>query len=284
MSVVIESSQTGSSSNSASVTVTKPTGLAVDDLIVAVIYAHDTSGSPGLNTPSGWTLVGSNARAMTGSDIMEYAIFYKKAASGDVAASNFTFSAGTTMDFIDAVLLRVSGIRTDVASLGAFSRQSKTDTDNPSFTVSLSPAQDNVLYIATFTSFDIPFTATNVTLNGTNPTWTRYLNASHTVDSSAAVQVFASIDATPESSITTVTPTETGSNSGTDSECSLSFFMGQVDVNATLSLVTTSNTVFSPLGSAGAHATIATTETTNEAFGITAIGSTGTKWTKINKS
>lgn len=255
MAVTIESNQTASASSTTTLTITKPTGLAVDDLMVAVVYYHDDTTSD-WNTPSGWTLAGARSDGLSGGDSHKFSVFYKKADSSDVAASNFTFTTTSTANFLDGVLLRVSGIRTDAAALGAYSDQTKTDVDNPSYTVSIAPDQENVLYVATFVSGDAPYTATDVTINGTNPTWTRYLNVAHTIDASGSCQVFAAVDSSPESSITTLTPTETGSDTGTDSIGSISWFMGQVDADTTPAFATSTQSGFAPVGSAGAHATV----------------------------
>lgn len=278
MAVVVESSQTGSASSTSTLTIAKPAELAVDDLLVAVVYQHKDSSSTTFNTPSGWSLAGNeiDSPGGAGSDTHGYAIFYKLATSGDVAASNFSFTTGVSTDFLNGVLLRVSGIRTD-SQFGAYDDETLTDEDNPSYTVSLSPAQNNVLYVAVFMSDK--YTATDVTLNGTNPTWTRYLNASNTIDGTFFIQAFAAPDASPESSITTLTPTETGSDSGTDSVGALAFFLGQNDASATLTLTTTTNTKFDPAGSAGASLTLNLTETTNTKFDPVGESSSPTNWT-----
>lgn len=284
MAVVIESNNTASSSASDTVTITKPTGLAVDDLMVAVIYAHDTSGTPGLNTPSGWSLAGGEADALTGGDIIEFAIFYKLADSGDVVASNFSFTADSTMDYMDGVILRVSGIRTDADSLNGYSEQTLTATDNPTYTVSLTPDPENDLYVVVCMSGKSPYTATDLDITGTDPTWTRYLNVAHTVDDSSAFQVFAAVDATPESSITSVDPTETGSDTGTDSVCGFAIFTGITNASYTVPFATNTNTAFAPTGSAGASYTVPLASNTNTAFAPTGAGYAPTKWTPTTKS
>lgn len=278
MAVVIESSQSASAAATNTVTVTKPTGLAVNDLLVAFVYAHDDTGGPAIATPSGWTAGPGDADVMSASDVHEYRILYKMADSGDVAASNFSFTAGSTVDYIDAAIIRVSGIRTDT-QLGGSDTDTLDDTDNPTYTVSLAPAQNNILYCAMFTSFSAPYTATDVVLNGTNPTWTRYLNVSHTVDATGSCQAFAAVDASPESSITSVDPTETGSDTGTDSDMGIIFFLGKNDASTTPTFVTTANNAFAPSGQAGAQTTPVFTETSHTAFNPDGTATTETTWT-----
>lgn len=79
-----EGTPTGSLSSTS--TVTKPAGLAVDDVMVA----YTVSNLNGMTAPAGWTQVLSKD-ASTG-DLFRVRVFYKVATSSDVAASNFVFS------------------------------------------------------------------------------------------------------------------------------------------------------------------------------------------------
>lgn len=67
-------------------TVTKPSGLAVNDVMVA----YTVSNLNGMTAPGGWTQVLSED-ASTG-NLFRVRVFYKVATSSDVAASNFVFS------------------------------------------------------------------------------------------------------------------------------------------------------------------------------------------------
>lgn len=75
--------------NTTSFTVTKPTGLAVGDLMIAFVTINNSGIS---SAPSGWTLFDSDASSV-GEAWANY-VYYKIATSGDVAASNFTWTAG----------------------------------------------------------------------------------------------------------------------------------------------------------------------------------------------
>lgn len=68
--------------------VTKPTGLAVDDLMLAFcLTAIDT-----VTPPSGWTQLDSDDASN-----MRSIVFYKFAVASDVSASSFTFTAGSAL-------------------------------------------------------------------------------------------------------------------------------------------------------------------------------------------
>jgi hypothetical protein len=84
MAAVIQSFNTTAIASAATVVVTKPTGLAVGDLMVAHLY-HSVQTITGL---AGFTELINNS---DGSDISGK-ILYKIADSSDVAASDFTFN------------------------------------------------------------------------------------------------------------------------------------------------------------------------------------------------
>lgn len=92
--------------NSTSVVVTKPTSLAVGDLMMAQLVIHANGRT--ITLPSGFTQLDLRSEASTGHDSQ---ISYKIADAGDVAAANFTFT--------------ISGI--GVYLLGAISRFTDPD-------------------------------------------------------------------------------------------------------------------------------------------------------------
>jgi len=286
MAIVIESTSTQAytAPTGNDITITKPTGLAVDDLMVACVshFAEVSNINLNFTTPSGWTLSQESGISI-GGDGGSYAVFYKLADASDVAASDFTFSVLSAQEYMGGCIMRVSGIRTDVAQLGGSDEEGLSDTDNPSYTVSLAPAQNTVLYVATFLSGAVPYNTTDVTITGTNPTWTQQFDTTVTVSDSARFEVFTAIDTSPESSITTLTPTETGSSSNTDSYASLSFFLGQNDASTTPTFTATTQDAFAPAGSAGAHAPTTLTETSNTALAPEGFGNSPTQWTNTTK-
>lgn len=87
MAVAIASKSTSSSG-----TLTKPTGLAVGDLMVAVLF---NTGSATWDTLTGWTAVGT-AQDTIENGIARVSVQAKIAEASDVSATDFTFTGGAT--------------------------------------------------------------------------------------------------------------------------------------------------------------------------------------------
>lgn len=123
MAIVVESVSTGQSP------ITKPSGLAVGDLMVALLADSDANSG---TVPSGWTA------HVNESFLWTQAVYTKIADSSDVAASTFTFQ-DTGGVHLTGVLYRITGT-VDHATL-AFQSSSWSDNDgnatvqfNPAFT------------------------------------------------------------------------------------------------------------------------------------------------------
>lgn len=171
MGVIVES--TSSATNGPAVTsvgVTKPTGLAVGDLLFACISANGAAGNPGLITPSGWT-------ALTGqvSDQCESNVFYKIADSSDVAASSFTFSTTSSSNIVAGLLLRLSGHNplTPVAASNGTTGTSDTIT----ITGVTPTISDSVLVQCGSASAGTSVTFSGYAVATSNPSWTEQFDA-----------------------------------------------------------------------------------------------------------
>jgi len=132
-----------------SLVITKPAGLAVGDLMVAILSKSDTINSQDsdINTASGWTLRGE--RKFNDSD-GELNIQTKVAASGDVAAGNFTFTTDNPC-FVGGVIVAVS----DPASGAEFQSIEMDSTGSVtvlSNTSALTPLVANTLIIVAIAS------------------------------------------------------------------------------------------------------------------------------------
>lgn len=104
---VVESSTSGTAASASGITLTKPTGLAVGNWLIAHIFF--TAGSTRTFTvPAGWTQ--TPAEALMSDTLRRYTVFYKTADAGDVAASNFTFNLSGSADTINGILVRVSNV------------------------------------------------------------------------------------------------------------------------------------------------------------------------------
>jgi hypothetical protein len=173
MAIAYESTTETAIAAGLSTVITKPSGLAVGDYMFAQIIAAN---SLGIDVPSGWTALYNVDNALSGL-ATQTAVFYKQATSGDVAASNFTFTCGDSAgtEYIGGTIIRVSGFGmldgtfTNVASpytTGSYSNPSGID---PVFANDLVVvfffAGDNAATV-THPSFNTPAVATD------NPTWT----------------------------------------------------------------------------------------------------------------
>ena len=125
MPLVVESVSATATASSTTLTVTKPAGLVVGELIVAILSSFDTpnDNNGSFNTLSGWTsAVGGNYGGEIGQSIQ-----YKLAASGDVAASNFTFTHTNTNNLVGKII-RVSGNNVLTGGLAATDGQTGGNT------------------------------------------------------------------------------------------------------------------------------------------------------------
>lgn len=99
----VETSTAAAKSTGTSIVVTKPTGVAVGDLLVAVVASNAKAVTP----PAGWT----SGTSMTTGTVYLYQ-WYRVATSTDVSASNYTFSLAS--GDVAASMLRISGQNTRV--------------------------------------------------------------------------------------------------------------------------------------------------------------------------
>ena len=162
MAITYQSSQTTSYASGSTVVVTKPTGLAVGDLMVACIQALGITAHTDI-TCSGWT-------TETGNNNIDAAILKKIADSADVAASNFTFYLGATYQSGGAITRITTGSST--WTTGTIFNAGTTAT--PTFTTGITPATtDSLMLMFVFgigTGGVETSSAYAITTN--NPTWT----------------------------------------------------------------------------------------------------------------
>lgn len=97
MAVAFRSLASTTWTTSTTVAVTKPSGLAVGDLMVGMLSASNNSFV--ITPPSGFTLVTSAI-----GNIFKTYIYYKFATSSDVAATNFTFTSDTSGDLSAGIM------------------------------------------------------------------------------------------------------------------------------------------------------------------------------------
>ena len=164
MAVALASFQNTTSDGTALV-LTKPVSLAVGDLLVAGIFvANQANNTSSLNTPSGWTL----QEAVEANTQFELAVYLKTATSGDVAASNFTFSSSGGGYHMSGFLARV----TDPGIVAGESSAANVGTENVVLST-FTPTRSNTLFLAFAASADTSTPSiSGIALTTNNPTWT----------------------------------------------------------------------------------------------------------------
>lgn len=166
MAIAVASVSTGQSP------ITKPSGLAVGDLMVAVVGQVYSVAFPNGSTPSGWTSEAS------GFDNRAYNLLWKVADSGDVAASTFTFQ-DTSSGHMYGALYRITGYAADAyVPFEVFNGDDNSGDVNGLVATSITPAHAGSLFIAGYVVGDDSTNGTNGTyaLGGT-PTFTERYDA-----------------------------------------------------------------------------------------------------------
>ena len=168
-----QSSQTSTFAASSSVVLTKPTSLAVGDLLVAALSNAATSGTPGSFTvPSGWTEQSNLVSAGVSSNLVRLQILTKVADSSDVAASNFTFTVSGHAGFVAGGLSRISNMG---AVSGNANKTQNDSTSSPITFTGFTPTRTDNLLMMFATTYGTAgsigaFSGYSVTTD--NPTWT----------------------------------------------------------------------------------------------------------------
>ena len=133
MAIVVESVSSASNTtvSHTSLVITKPTGLAIGDLMIAVVESYGGTDIR-ISTIAGWTSVQTTVDASA--NINTAIIQYKIADSGDVAASDFTFNlTGDVGSLTGGSILRVTG-----HAVGSIVAASETDQDSGASSSTLS--------------------------------------------------------------------------------------------------------------------------------------------------
>lgn len=256
---VVESVSNYSWAANTSPVITKPTGLAEGDLMIAIIGTVSSIGNTVAvpSTPSGWTLW-SDAFYDGASDTHRLYGFYKVADSSDVAASNFTFTCDTSDAVNCGCLMRVSG----QASASEFAGYAYNDNGtglNPTISsISLSTFTDETLLVMAWLTLDTglsaAFAGSGYAVTGiSNPTWTeRSQLASSLGDNEAMVVATAT-----SGELGTITAIEFDASESASNWIGLiAAFPTDVDVSVTPDSVSLTGTVNTPTQSADVNISV----------------------------
>ncbi len=209
MALVVGSSSTSAfaaifaGGNTIQVVLTKPSGLAVGDLMVAQ-YLDD--GGYAVATSSGFTQIISTQNATNGN---RSTLYYKIATSGDAAASSFTFSAGTTTGtgtVVGGAMVRITGASSSLPIWASSGDGSINNTAAPSFNNTITPAVANSMLLLFASAQQNGNNISGYAIVTSNPTWTEQWdftnNPGTSYSSSMAYAVRSQTTATGNSSIT----------------------------------------------------------------------------------
>ena len=144
---IVVQSVTGMSyvASASSFSLTKPTGLAVGDLMIATgVTSDDSTTTYSFNTPTGWTAIASKSHSSAAQRRQWIGSFWKIADSADVAASAFSFTATGTARVLGMSCYRISGAHpttpienSATGTTGVGTTFSGTATFTPTYTNSL---------------------------------------------------------------------------------------------------------------------------------------------------
>lgn len=171
MAITYQSGNTESNTGT-SLTITKPSGLAEGDLMIAFLGGGQENKDW---TASGWTLQDAYSEVGANSSV---GCLYKVANSSDVAASNFTFTWSGTSAALTGHLARITGTET---TYYIYSSDSGATTGNSSATYSFSvsiPETENDIMLILFNGTRFISVADGSTKFGNyavvtdDPTWT----------------------------------------------------------------------------------------------------------------
>lgn len=290
MAIVVESvSSTATASATTTLTITKPTGLAEGDLMVAILSAGDAGDtSVGTwNTASGWSLVETND--FYGG--VSQSVQIKVATSGDVAASNFSFTVDATTTTLDGAILRCSGAASAVAASDAVGDSSTYDNatgDSSTFAGTLSaytPPEDGALVVA---MYGVEFDAGSGTRSFSTYTVTSGVTLTElyddtTSDGSGGVGYSATYGVQ-------ATATElsaygaTINNGGNEHFGTFVVFIPPINASGSNTLASTTSTTFEQSGAVDTAAQNTLVTAAGSANSQTGLGNVPTVWTVTSKS
>jgi len=285
MAIVVESvSAVVSVSAAATVTITKPTGLAVGDLMIATLsaFAGDGSGSGDINLKSVWTA----ASTTTFLPELANSIQYKIADSADVAASNFAFTKSTSTDNFSGQLIRASGHNT-LNPLGFADTYVNDTAESATFAGTLdsyTPGSDGALVViqvnGVWSTGSTARTVSDYTTSGVThtegiDTYTSDGSGGAFVASAYGIQTTAAAITTYGATISTSTPDHYGQ---------IAIFIPPVNASGTNTLVTTTSTTSTQSGTNDGIVGNTLATATSEAFTQSGTGTSPTTWTNESKN
>lgn len=277
---VVQNTQTNSVTVASSVTVTKPTSLAVGDILIGSVSFFQSGGSRTFNTPAGWT----EQRKVDGSNT-GLALYTKIADASDVSASDFTFTISGSADVLSVSLSRVD----TYSSIGS-SEIDEAATPNATvatFTTNITPTvSENLIYMA-FCGSDATYTGTpSVSAYGSTPseTWTEIADIG--TKNGASLGLGLGVATANNSDITNITSREATFNDTINSRWAsvIIIIEGIINATGTNALLAVSPFLPNQNGVAGTTGTNAIHTSSPTFFDQSGRGTSPTQWENEEKS
>jgi len=284
MALVIQSSNTATSSDVSSITITKPTGLAVGDLLLFIGGNYDAASvNRSHTTPSGWSVIQKQASG----DYRPVA-YYIVATSTEVAASNFTFAMSGVTTALSGYLARITG-QTPTSPVGVSEMDigAAVAVTTITYTTNITPVSRESLVFNSFAAASTSMVGSPATVSTyvSTPTltWTEVADLgikNGSSDGHAFGVAYAA--ATPSTTITSRSATVSESLAlGNSGICLV--VKGIFSTTGTNALHSVSPTQFSQAGVAGTTGTNTLHAVSPTMFAQSGKGQRGTPWTNSDK-
>ena len=141
--VALRGTATTATTTSTTLTINKPTGLTIDDVMILQIVQSGNGSAITDVTQTGWTqIAGSNIRSSTGNRCRA-TLYYKVATSTDVAASNFSFTLHSQSDDGEGGILAFSGVDATIFDVTPGTAYTNIASDNTLNATAISSATAN---------------------------------------------------------------------------------------------------------------------------------------------
>lgn len=194
------------STNSLTLNIAKPTGLAIGDTMIAQVNAYIAIGIAALQLPAGWTLVHPIVVQSTLNDLKAW----KTADASDVSASTFAFSATGTGSNGQILMEGAIYRYTNAHPTSPVNAQSNSNGNSPGSTTltvgAITPTESSLLLeLLSWNRASGGVTVSGYAVTTTNPTWTERIDENNT-----AFSVNAGV-AMADASRTALTSTGSGS-------------------------------------------------------------------------
>lgn len=274
MAIAVASTANNSATSSSSVVITKPTGLAVGDLMIAVLAASATT-TVDINTPSGWTAVTDVSL-----DSGRVDIFYRVADSGDVAASNFTFNTSISAALFGGSLMRVTGfLSSDILDTFADAANNTANSATISFASSVTAEREGSLFVMVFGANDGNSGVGSIsgyTTTGGSLTFTELFD--YSLDESTRDPIIGGAYAIQGAATSVTAFGATLSNTKDNHAGIMAIFRAVIDASGTAALHSADADFFAPAASSGTSGTAVLHSASGELFTQSGRATTQTQW------